>query len=150
MAGKRPRAGARDRARGRAGRLRPAAARRSPPGAARRLRERAGALVPAVRLHARLGQPLRTHGVRALSAEQAAGVPGARHLLSHAAGVPAVQTGTRGRVASGKQGWRRQGGFPAEVRATTSVWRNAMVKKLLLAAIVLAGLFGAPAPALAG
>ena len=47
-------------------------------------------------------QPLCANGVRALRRQQAAGVPRTRHLLSHAAGLPAVQTGAQGRDASGR------------------------------------------------
>ena len=91
-------------------RLRPIAARRPARVAPRRLCRSGRPIVPTVRVDADLGQPVRTHGVRALREQQTPDVPGTRDLLPHLAGVPPVGRSSdvrrEGARAAAPERWR--------------------------------------------
>ena len=90
LAGQRARARAADGARGGAGRIRGHRARRPAADGPRRLCRGARALAAAPRHAARVGEPVRAAGSRALPGQQAGSVPRAGHQLPHAAGVSAL------------------------------------------------------------
>jgi len=84
--------------------------RRPAAGAPGWLRRRDPAVARGARLDARVGEPLRPAGPGAVPQQQAACVPGARHLLPHPAGTPPVPCAAaerRGRIALSEKGRRR-------------------------------------------
>ena len=75
-----------------------------PRGRARRVRGDAGPGTGRQRIVPAVGQPLRAPGLRALRPQQAAGLPRARHQLSHAAGVSALLGSTCARAGEAAAG----------------------------------------------